>query len=237
MLPRVESSQPGTKIGRFGLGRGQQPRVLRVDLVAVLEHPAAKDAVHELVREQALADLVRAHPLGEHRVLDAPHRLHLGDAGVGDAVHVPVEQRLLVLGRQLPVVRHALVVVVGDQVEHVLLEVRAGAADRVDLALADHLREADPELRRAHRPTQGHEHLPAARQVPVVALGCVDQGGRIKMAVMPADKAGDRSILHVQAARIRDCAAACGPFLRGRRASASARDACPRALPASSLVP
>ncbi len=48
-----------------------------------------------------------------------------------DAVHVALEQRLLIGGREVAVVRHALVVVMGDEIEDVLLEVRAGAADGV----------------------------------------------------------------------------------------------------------
>ena len=59
-------------------------------------------------------------------MLDLPHRLFLGDAGVGHAVQVAVEERLVVLGAQLAESRHAHVVVVRDQVEDVLLEVGAG---------------------------------------------------------------------------------------------------------------
>ena len=75
----------------------------------------------------------------EHRRLDAPHRLVLGDARVGDAIEVPLEQALLVGRREVAVVRHALVVIVRDEVEDVLLEVGPGAADAGHLALPDHL--------------------------------------------------------------------------------------------------
>ena len=55
MLPSVESSQPGTNIGRFFSRRREQPAVLRVDLVVLLEHARAQDPVEELVREVAAA--------------------------------------------------------------------------------------------------------------------------------------------------------------------------------------
>ena len=41
MLPSVESSQPGTKIGRFFSHGREQPAVGRVDLVELLELAAA----------------------------------------------------------------------------------------------------------------------------------------------------------------------------------------------------
>ncbi|MND07303.1 hypothetical protein D3C83_291920 [compost metagenome] len=51
---------------------------------------------------------------------------------------MPGEQGFLVVGRQLAVVRNADIVVVGNQVEDVFLEVRPGAADGMDLVPADH---------------------------------------------------------------------------------------------------
>jgi hypothetical protein len=77
---------------------------------------------------------------------------------------VALEQRLLVGGRQVAVIRHALVVIVRDEIEDVLLEIRAGAADGVDLVLPDHFRQREAEFRRAHRAGQRHEHL--ARRQP-----------------------------------------------------------------------
>ena len=45
--------------------------------------------------------LVGALPLVEHGALDAADRLVLGDAGVGDAVQVLVEQLFFLLGREI----------------------------------------------------------------------------------------------------------------------------------------
>ena len=97
-------------------------------------------------------------------LLDPAHRLLLGDARVRDAVQVPPEQRLLLGGAQLAVVRDAHVVVVRDEVEDVLLEVRARAGDGVDLVLPDHLGERQPELGGGHRAGHRQEHLAAARE-------------------------------------------------------------------------
>ena len=55
MLPSVASSQPGTIDRQVLLRRRKQPRVLRIDLVVLLQRAAQQDAVHELVREVALA--------------------------------------------------------------------------------------------------------------------------------------------------------------------------------------
>ena len=91
------------------------------------------------MREQAFALAVGGAPFLQHDVLDPPHRFVLGDARVGDAIEVAIEQRLLVLRRQVAVLRQPLVVRLRHQVEDVLFEVGAGAADGVDLSLPDHL--------------------------------------------------------------------------------------------------
>src|SRR5690606_26965309 len=82
----------------------------------------------------------------------------------------------------------------GDEVEDVLLEVRAGARDGVDLVLADHLGQRDPELRGAHRAGHRNQHLAATVQVPAPRLGRVDEGGRVEVAEMPCHEVGDRSV-------------------------------------------
>jgi hypothetical protein len=91
------------------------------------------------VREELLVALIGTLPLVEHRALDSADRLELGDARVRNAVEVPVEELLLLVRREVAVVRNPDVVLVRDEIEDVLLEVRARAADRVDLAAADHL--------------------------------------------------------------------------------------------------
>ncbi len=73
------------------------------------------------MRKESLASLVGAYPFLQHLVLDAPHRLHLRNAGVGDAVHVPIQQLSLVRRSQIAVVRHALIEVMRHQIENIFL--------------------------------------------------------------------------------------------------------------------
>ena len=145
------------------------------------------------MREELLARLVGALPLVEHGALDAADGLVLRDAGVGDAVQVLVEQLLLLLRREMPVVRNAHVMIVRDEVEDVLLEIRARAADRVDLAAADHLGERQAELGRAHGAGERDEHLAAAVDVLHVGIGGVDEGGAVEMPIVVADEIRDRA--------------------------------------------
>ena len=49
-----------------------------------------------------------------------------------------------VSGSQVAVVRNALVVIVRDEVENVLFQIRAGAADGVNFVLPDHLGKRKP---------------------------------------------------------------------------------------------
>ena len=145
------------------------------------------------MREQALAAGVGPLPLFEHDVLDAPHRFVLGDAGVGHAVELTLEQRLLVFRRQIAVARQPLVVRVRDEVEDVFFEVGARAADGVHLALANHLGERDAQLRRAHRARQRHHHRSARLEVRDVGeRGVVERRG-VEVAVVPLDERGDRT--------------------------------------------
>ena len=108
----------------------------------------------------------------QHGRFDPPHRLSLGDARVRDAIHVTIQQRLLVFGSELPVMRHLFVMIVRDEIEDVLLEIRAGATDRMDLVAADHLRERHPDLGGRHRAGDGHKHFPAAIEMADVVVGC-----------------------------------------------------------------
>ena len=193
MLPSVESSQPGTKIGQVRLGGGEQPAVGRVDLEVIVETPRQQHAIEKLVREQALAARVGSLPLLEHDGLDAPHRLVFRDARVGHAVEVTVEQLLLVLRRQVAVARQPLVMRVRDEVEDVFLEVGAGAADGVHLSLANHLGERDAQLRRAHRAGERHHHRATRLEVGDVGeRGVVERRG-VEVPVVALDERGDRT--------------------------------------------
>ncbi len=123
--------------------------------------------------------------------LDAADRLVLGDAGVGHAVQVLVEQLFFLLGRQVAVVRNAHVVIVRDEVEDVFLEVGARAADRVHLAAADHLGERQAQLGGAHGARERDQHLAAAVQVLHVGIGRVDERRAVEMPIVMTDEIRD----------------------------------------------
>ena len=148
--------------------------------------------------EKALASLVRDDPFGEHHLLDSPHRFHFGDAGVGDTIHVAREKRRLVARREIAIMRNALVVIVGDEVEDVLFEVRPGAGYRLDLVPPNHLGEREAELGGAHRAGDGHEHLAAAVEVRGVRVRRVNQRSGIEMTEVMADESrnGPGSVSH-----------------------------------------
>ena len=153
-----------------------------------LEYARAQQPVDELVRKAPFAGALGRLPFGEQRAFDAPERLFLGDAGVGDAVEVAAQQRFLVRGAELPVMRQALVVLVRHQVEDVFLEIRAGAGNGVHIALADHRGERQAELRGAHGAGERHQHAPALVDVLPVGLGGVTQRRRVEVAEMAVDE-------------------------------------------------
>ena len=177
------------------LASGEHPGIFRINLVALLQFTAAQNFIHELVREIAFAGLVSLGPFVGDDGLDAAHGFHLGDARVGHAVHVALNKLHFVLGREVAVVWHALVVVVSDQVKNVFLKIRAGANDGVDLVLANHFSERDTEFGGGHRPSERDEHLAAGFEVSLVTLGSVEKRGRVKVAVMLRDKFGNRTFL------------------------------------------
>jgi hypothetical protein len=131
---------------------------------------------------------VRLVPQLEHVVLDLPHRLLFRDAGVGDAVQMALEQLLVVLGPQLPEVRHADVVVVRDQIVDVLLQVRAGDGDGVHLPAPDELGDHDAQLGGAHGPAHGEHHLAAGGEVDLPRLRRVDQGRGVEVPEVVDDE-------------------------------------------------
>ena len=149
------------------LPRGQQPRICRRDLVVCLHLAAGEDVLQELRLELALTRVGRGLPAIDQLPLQVPHH-RLRDRGVGDPVEARLVQLLLVLHRERAVVLDDLVVVVGEEVEEVLLEVGAGAADAVHHVRPDHPGQDLAELGRAHGARERHQHLPARRDVVLV---------------------------------------------------------------------
>ncbi len=98
----------------------------------------------------------------------------------------------LVCRGQVAVVGDTLVVVVRHEVEEILLEVGTGAADGVDLFLADHLGQRQAQLGGAHGAGQGHEHPAAVVEEGLVSVGGVDQGRGVEVAEVVAQEGRDR---------------------------------------------
>ena len=98
------------------------------------------------------------------------------------------EQLGLVGGRQIAVVRHALVEIVSDEIEDIFFKIRAGAADAVNLVLADHFGERQAQFGGAHGAADGDEHLAAGGEQLVVGFSGIDQSRGVEMAIMVLDK-------------------------------------------------
>jgi hypothetical protein len=169
------------------VGRRDQPAVGGVDLVALLELAAREHLVQELVGKER-SPCASAPARAQNRPLDAADRLLFGNAGVGHPVQVAVQQGLLVIRRQVAVVGHALVVFVRDQVEDVLFQVGAGAADRADLLPGGSSRPGTSQARRCSwRRPGSRTWSPPRVQVLPVGLGRVDQRGGVEVAAFRAN--------------------------------------------------
>src|SRR5450756_1218284 len=83
----------------------------------------------------------------------------------------------------------------GDEVEDILLQIRAGAGNEMHLVLADHLGEREAQFRSAHGPAQRDHHLAALVEVGHVALGGVHERRGVEMTVVMLDETGNGSTL------------------------------------------
>jgi hypothetical protein len=181
----------GDEEGEVPLGGGDHPRIGRIDLIAIGHNALVQQLVEVLVREATLAGALRLLPQLEDRILDGLESLLFRDAGVGDAVEAAALEVLFLLWCQAPPVGDAVIMIVGDKVEQVLFEVRAGAADSVDLLLPDHLCQRNSELGRTHRPGDRDHHLPARVDLSSVGLGGFDYGGGIEVTVVVTEEIAD----------------------------------------------
>lgn len=121
-------------------------------------------------------------PLFEDDMLETAKGLLLGDAGVGDAIEMLFEERLLLLRGEVAPVRDAAVVIVGDEVVEVFLEVRSGAADAVNLPESNHLGERETEFGGAHCTRHREEHAAARVEQLMPAASGINDGGGVDAA-------------------------------------------------------
>src|SRR5581483_6026563 len=113
------------------------------------------------------------------------------NARVRHSVEPFIEQFLLLLCRQLAIMRNANVLIVRHQVEDVLFEIGTGAADCMNFVLSDHLSQRNAELSSAHRPSHGEHHLATLLQVLDVSLSCILNDSCVEVSVVMIDKSFD----------------------------------------------
>ncbi len=95
-------------------------------------------------------------------------------------------------GRQMPVMRHALVIIMRHQVEHVLLQIRAGAGDEMHLVAANHLGQGQPEFGGAHGAREANHHAAAGVQMGAVGPRGVHERRGVEMPEVFLNEIGNR---------------------------------------------
>ena len=136
----------------------------------------------------ALSAAVGRVPLLDDDSLDAPHGFFFGDASVGNAIQVMLEEVDFLLGRKVTVVGHALVMIVRDQVVHVLFQIGPGAANPVDFALANHLGQGEAQLGGTHGARDRDQHFASLIQVVPITLCSIFQRRCIEVPEMMRDE-------------------------------------------------
>ena len=82
-----------------------------------------------------------------------------------------------------------------NKIEDVLFEVRTGAADAVDLVLTNHLRQRDAEFSRAHRASDGDQHLVASLEQLHVRFAGINHRRGVEMPVVVLDECGNAAVI------------------------------------------
>src|SRR5947207_8183292 len=103
------------------LGRGHHPTVCRVDLIEFFEPAFPQNLEKEFMREKTLLARCSSDPFLNYKLFDPPDSLLFRDARIRHPVQMPRKQFLLLLRRQLPIIRDALILAARDEIEKVLL--------------------------------------------------------------------------------------------------------------------
>src|SRR5207237_10637227 len=85
------------------------------------------------------------NPVVDDQTLDPADGFLFGNAGIGHAIQMAFQKLLFLLRAELAVVWKTLVFGARDQIEEVLLQIRAGAGDGMDFVLTNHLRQRNTE--------------------------------------------------------------------------------------------
>jgi hypothetical protein len=104
-----------------------------------------------------------------------------------------LEKLFLIFGGQVPILRNPPVMIMSDKVVDILLEIRPGTADRMNLPLTDHFGEGKPQFCRAHGPGQSDKHPTPACNVFTIGNRSILHDRGIEMPVMPINKFRNRS--------------------------------------------
>jgi hypothetical protein len=97
---------------------------------------------------------------------------------------------------ELAVIGNAFVLRTGHEVKEIFFQIRSGAGDGMDLVLANHFRQGNTQLSRAHRSGEGDHHLPASLKMRDVGLSRVLQDGGVEVPVMAINKLTDTAGFH-----------------------------------------
>ena len=79
----------------------------------------------------------------------------------------------------------------GHQIVDIFFQVGPGAADRVDLALPNHLGQREAHFGAAHRPRHRQQHLTTFVDKGAVGFGGINERGGVEMAIMLFNKCLD----------------------------------------------
>jgi hypothetical protein len=92
--------------------------------------------------------------------------------------------------------RNPFVLTACNEIEKVLLEVGSRAGNGVHFVLANYFRKRNAQFRSAHCPGESDHHFPTAIQVRDVRIGCIFQGCRVEVTVMPINELADAAYFH-----------------------------------------
>jgi len=172
------------------------PAVLGVDFIVLLENAAADHLIDEFIGKISLALCLGLVPDLYEVLFQTAESLFFRDAGICDAVVVVVEEFLLLLGGEVTVTGYAIIVAVGYQVHDILFEVVCRAADEGNLVLADHFCKGETEFCSTHGTCHGEEHLAAFCKEVFISLCSINEGCRVEMTIMMSNELRDRTLFH-----------------------------------------
>ena len=148
------------------------------------------------MREETPFVICSGDPFLNDKLFDSPNSLLFRNARIGHPVQMPGKQFLFLLRRQRPIIRDALILAARDEIEEVLLQIRAGASNGVDFFLPNHFRQRDAQFGSAHRASESDHHFSAAIEMRDVGVRGVFKHCRVEVPVMAVNKLADVARLH-----------------------------------------